>query len=91
LLYMPQDRLPGCRHYCDAGCAQQARRVRRAERSMTNARALEIAIDRLQASRQSRHRAAAAALVELQRELLASALNIADFPTRSAASAIASA
>jgi hypothetical protein len=91
LLYMPQDRLPGCRRYCHAGSAHQARLVRRAQRSMTNARAIQMAIERLHKSRQPRHRAAAAALVELQRELLPSEPKIADFPTRSAATAMASA
>lgn len=91
LLYMPQDRLPGCRRYCHAGCARQARLLRRVERSMTTARAIEIAIGRLQKSRHPRHRAAAATLVELQRELLGGEPKIADFPTRSAAVAMASA
>src|SRR5215204_3919829 len=81
LLYMPQDRLPGCRRYCHTGCAHQARPARRAERSMTTARALEIAIRRLRKSRQPRHRAAAAVLVGLQRELLGSEPKIADFRT----------
>jgi hypothetical protein len=88
LLYMPQDRLPGCRRYCHAGCAHQARLARRAERSMTNARAIEIAIGRLRKSRYPRLRAAAAALEELQRELLDAESKIADFPTRPTAVAI---
>ncbi len=58
---------------------------------MTTARAIEIAIGRLQKSRHPRHRAAAATLVELQRELLGGEPKIADFPTRSAAVAMASA
>ena len=91
LLYMPQDRLLGCRRYCHAGCARQARLLRRAARSMTNARALEVAIARLQKSRYPRHRAAAAALVELQRQLLGGESNIAEFPPRSAAAVMASA
>ena len=91
LLYMPQDRLPGVRRYCDADCARRARQLRRAERLMTNARAVEIAIGRLQKSRYPRYRAAAPALVELHRQLVGGESNIADFPTRSAPAVMASA
>jgi len=79
LLYMPQDRLPGCRLYCDTRCARQAWLLRRAARSMSSLRAVEIAIRKLRKSRYPRHLAAASALVELQRQLLGGEPKIAGF------------
>jgi hypothetical protein len=83
LLYMPQDRLPGCRLYCDTRCARQAWLLRRAARSMSSLRAIEIAIRKLRKSRQPRHLAAVTALAELQRQLLGEP-KVAGFPARSA-------
>ena len=72
LLYMPQDRLPAFRRYCDATCARKAWLVRRAQRSMSSISALEIAIRRLRKSRYPRLIAAASALAEVHRVLIGS-------------------
>ena len=84
LLYMPQDRLPGCRLSCDMRCARRAWLVRRAAQSMSSLRAVEIAIRKLRKSSYPRHLAAASALVELQHQLLGGEPKIAGFPARSA-------
>jgi hypothetical protein len=51
LLYMPQDRLPNARPYCDDKCARQAWLGARARKFMTATKALDIAIRRLRKSR----------------------------------------
>jgi len=70
LLYLPQDRLPAVRRFCHGGCARKAWLVERAERSMTCAGALEVAIRSLRRSRYPRVLAAAVVLAELHRELI---------------------
>lgn len=71
LLYMPQDRLPGVRRFCDSTCARKAWLLPRAERQLTCVAALDIAIRRLQRTRYPRHLAAVERLVDLKRDLLA--------------------
>ena len=70
LLYMPQDRLPGVRRFCDASCARKAWLAARAEKQLTCVGALEIAIRRLQRSRYPRHLVAAERLLDLKRDLV---------------------
>jgi hypothetical protein len=70
LLYMPQDRLPAVRRYCTDRCARKAWLAARAQTSMTSVGALEIAIHRLQKSRDPRVAAAASVLTELHRQLV---------------------
>lgn len=70
LLYMPQDRLPGVRRFCDHSCARKARLAGRIQKQLTCVGALEIAIRRLQTSRYPRHLVAAETLLELKRDLV---------------------
>ena len=69
LVYLPQDRLPGMRRYCDDRCAKRARLFARAKERTTVARALNIAVRRLQGSRTPTIVAAAAVLAQFRDEL----------------------
>ena len=69
LLYMPQDRLPGTRQFCDHQCARRAWSYERAKKRTTLTKALEIAVRRLECSRTPRIRAAAVVLAQLGDEL----------------------
>jgi hypothetical protein len=66
LIYLPQDKLPGVRRYCDHGCARQAWLFQRAKERTTVSKALEIAIRRLQNSRMPIVLAAAVVLAQLR-------------------------
>jgi hypothetical protein len=69
LIYLPQDRLPGVREYCDDRCASQARLFARARECMTLLKALNSAVRRLQNSRTPSVRAAALVLAHLRDKL----------------------
>jgi hypothetical protein len=69
LLYMPQDRLPAVRRYCDDTCARHAWLVARARQRMTAIKPLDVAVHRLRKSLMPTVLAAAFTLVELRREL----------------------
>ena len=70
LLYLPEDRLPSRRRYCDQRCARKAWLVARARRDLTSIAALQIAIRTLRRSHSPHHLAAAHALSGLQREMI---------------------
>jgi hypothetical protein len=70
LLYMPQDRLPGVRRFCDDSCARKAWLAARIQKQLTCVGALEVAIRRLQRSRYPRYLVAAERLLDLKRDLL---------------------
>ena len=72
LVYLPQDRLPPKRLHCDSICARKSRLMARGRKSMNRTRALDVAIRRLQRAGMPSMRAAAAVLVDLRNELLAS-------------------
>ena len=68
-MYLPQDKLPGIRRYCDHACARQAWLFERAKQRTTVAKALEIAVRKLQASRMPSMLAAAVVLARLLEEV----------------------
>lgn len=69
LLYLPQDRLPGIRKYCDDRCARDAWRFARAKERMTLVKALNIAARRLCSGRVPSVLAAGLALAQLRDQL----------------------
>jgi hypothetical protein len=69
LIYLPQDKLPGIRQFCDHRCARQAWVFERAKQRTTVTRALDIAVRKLQGSRMPRMLAAAVVLAQLRDEL----------------------
>lgn len=69
LLYLPQDRLPAVRRYCDSRCARRAWLAARARQKMTRSKALEVAIGRLRRSRQPTVLAAALVLADLVEDM----------------------
>ena len=69
LIYLPQDRLPGVREYCDDRCANQARLFARAMGRMSVIHALNTAVRRLQSSRSPTVAAARVTLARLRDEL----------------------
>lgn len=68
-MYMPQDKLPGIRQYCDHRCARRAWLFERAKQRTTVTKALDIAVRRLQNSRMPAVIAAAVVLAQLREEV----------------------
>ena len=69
LIYLPQDKLPGVRLYCDDECSRRASLFDRAKQHTTVTKALDIAVRRLQCSRTPRILAAAVVLAQFRNEL----------------------
>lgn len=69
IIYLPQDKLPGVRRYCDHGCARRAWLFQRAKDRTTLTKALDIAIRRLESSRMPTELAAAAVLAQLRNDV----------------------
>jgi len=70
LIYMPQDRLPAFRRYCDDTCARQAWLLARARQLMTGIKALDVAVRLLRRSRKPTVQAAGFTLADLRRDLV---------------------
>ena len=68
--YMPQDRLPAFRRYCDDICARRAWLLARARHLMTGLKALDVAVRLLRRSRKPTVQAAGFALADLRRDLV---------------------
>ena len=69
LIYMPQDKLPAVRQYCDHRCARRAWLFERAKGRIAVTKALDIAVRRLQNSCMPTVLAAAFVLSQLRDEL----------------------
>jgi len=69
LIYFSQDKLPGVRQFCDHRCARQAWAFERAKQRTTVAKALDIAVRKLQSSRMPRMLAAAVVLAQFRDEM----------------------